>query len=108
MRKPVRVLIADDHQVVREGLQITDAALSPDARYVAVRTYAQVYVFAADSATGRMDVSVPPSVCNIIAFERGQGEGVAWYGRSGKLLLTAEGRDSPMHVIDCPMPSRPQ
>src|SRR5688572_5443152 len=88
--------------------QITDAALSPDARYVAVRTYAQVYVFAADSATGRIDGSVGPSVCNVIAFDRWQGEGVAWYGRSGKLLLTSEGRQSPMHVIDCPMPSRRQ
>lgn len=88
--------------------QITDAALSPDARHVAVRTYAQVYVFSADSATGRIDASVPPSVCNVIALERWQGEGVAWYGRSGKLLLTAEGRESPMHVIECPMPSRRQ
>ena len=108
---PVTATLVDSLPIVPGSAplrQITDAALSPDARYVAVRTYAQVYVFAADSVTGRMDVSVPASVCNIIAFERWQGEGVAWYGRSGKLLLTAEGRDSPMHVIDCPMPARRQ
>lgn len=32
---------------------ITDASLAPDARYLAVRTYLQVYVFATDTATGR-------------------------------------------------------
>jgi hypothetical protein len=108
---PVTATLVDSLPIVPGSAplrQITDAALSPDARYVAVRTYAQVYVFAADSVTGRMDASARPSVCNVIAFDRWQGEGVAWYGRTGKLLLTAEGHGSPMHVIDCPMPSRRQ
>lgn len=90
------------------GRQITDAALSPDGRHLAVRTYTEVYVFVTDSATGRVNATVAPSVCPIGAFERMQGEGVAWFGRSGRLLLTAEGRDSQMHSIDCPTPSRTQ
>jgi hypothetical protein len=84
--------------------QITDAALSPDGRMLAVRTYAQVYVFATDSITGRVRHTVPPAVCNIVPLGRWQGEGVAWFGRSGKLLLTSEGRRSPMFAVDCPLP----
>ena len=84
--------------------QVTDAALSPDAQWLAVRTYAQVYLFATDSTTGRVRGAIPPSVCNIAPLGRWQGEGVAWFGRSGKLLLTSEGRQSPMFAVDCPMP----
>ena len=84
--------------------QITDAALSPDRRHLAVRTYAQVYTFATDSTTGRVNHAIPPSVCNVIAFDRWPGEGVAWFGRSGRLLLTSEGRESPLISIACPLP----
>jgi hypothetical protein len=86
------------------GRQITDAALSPDAHWLAVRTYAQVFVFATDSTTGRVRGAIPPAACNIVSLGRMQGEGVTWFGRSGKLLLTSEGRTSPMFAIDCPMP----
>ena len=85
--------------------QITDAALSPDGRHLAVRTYAQAYIFATDSVTGRVNHAIPPSVCNIVAFDRWPGEGVAWFGRSGRLLLTSEGRESPLISIQCPLPS---
>lgn len=84
--------------------QVTDAALSPDARFLAVRTYSQVYVFATDSTTGRVRGAIPPAVCNVVSLGRWQGEGVAWFGRSGRLMLTSEGRRSPMFVVDCPMP----
>ena len=84
--------------------QVTDAALSPDGRHLAVRTYGQIYVFATDSMTGRVRGAIPPAVCNIVGTERSPGEGVAWYGRTGKLMLTAEGRNSPLAVVDCPMP----
>lgn len=84
--------------------EITDAALSPDGRLLAVRTYAQVYVFAADSSTGRIRGAIPPSVCNIVALGRWQGEGIAWFGHSGTLLLTSEGQRSPMFAVDCPIP----
>ena len=84
--------------------QITDAALSPDRHHLAVRTYAQVYIFATDSTTGRVNHAVPPAMCNIVAFDRWPGEGVAWFGRSGRVLLTSEGRDSPLISIACPLP----
>lgn len=84
--------------------QITDAALSLDGRWLAVRTYRQVFVFATDSATGRVRGAIPPSVCNIVSFSQRQGEGITWFGRSEMLLLTSEGRQSPMVAVDCPMP----
>jgi hypothetical protein len=85
---------------------ITDAALSPDAHVLAVRTYAQVYTFATDPATGRVLAAIPPAVCNIVALDVWPGEGVTWLAPSGKLLLTSEGRFSPMQVVDCPKPRR--
>ena len=85
---------------------ITDAALSPDAHVLAVRTYAQIYTFATDSLTGRVIGAIPPGVCNIVRFDVWPGEGITWFGRSAKLLLTSEGRDSPMTVVECPMPPR--
>ena len=88
------------------GRQITDAGLSPDARWLAVRTYAEVYVFATDSTTGRVRNTIPPTACNVVSLGRMQGEGVTWFGRSGKLLLTSEGQTSPMFAIDCAMPRR--
>jgi hypothetical protein len=84
--------------------QITDASLSPDGRWLLVRTYTQVYVFATDSATARVRGAIPPAVCNVASLGRSQGEGITWFGRSGKLLLTSEGQRSPMFAIDCPMP----
>ena len=83
---------------------ITDAALAPDGRVLAVRTYAQVFTFATDSATGRVRHDVTPSVCNIVATNIWPGEGITWFGHSDRLLLTSEGRKSPMQVVNCPMP----
>lgn len=83
---------------------ITDASLSWDAHALAVRTYAQVFTFATDSLTGRVRGAIPPGVCNIVAFDVWPGEGITWVGRSTRLLLTSEGRESPMVLIDCPMP----
>jgi hypothetical protein len=84
--------------------QVTDAALSPDGRLLAVRTYTQLFVFATDSVTGRVAGAIRPSVCNLASLGRLPGEGVAWSGRSGKLLLTSEGRRSPMFMVECPVP----
>ena len=83
---------------------VTDAGLSPDSRYLAVRTYAQVYIFAVDSATGRVRASVPPGVCNIAGLREPTGEGVGWWGGTRKLVLTSENRRSPIHVVACPLP----
>jgi hypothetical protein len=83
---------------------ITDAALSPDGRHLAVRTYMQLYVFATDSATGRVDHAVAPSVCNLVSVDEAQGEGVTWADSKGRLVLTSEGRDSPLDLVTCPLP----
>lgn len=84
--------------------QITDAALSPDSRYLAVRTYGQIYVFAADSATGRPRELPAPAVCDTREVGQLVGEGITWLGVARTLLLTAEGRDADLWVIDCPLP----
>jgi hypothetical protein len=87
------------------GRQISDAALSPDGRHVAVRTYSQVFIFATDPATGRIHTARAPSVCNITAF-LDVGEGISWLDPSGVLLLTNEGRAASIYRVRCPLPSR--
>jgi hypothetical protein len=83
---------------------ITDAAISPDDRYLAVRTYAQVYIFATDSATGRRRAGIRPAVCNIYHADDDAGEGIGWLGTSRRLVLTSEGRKSPLRIVTCPLP----
>jgi hypothetical protein len=84
---------------------VSDAALSSDARYLAVRTYTQVYVFATDSATGRVRADVPPATCYIAPLEEAQGEGITWMRDSRRLLLTSEGRGGPFRIVSCPLPN---
>jgi hypothetical protein len=84
---------------------ITDAALSPDAKHLAVRTYAQVYIFATDSLTGAVNHDIAPSVCDITTLSEFQGEGVTWVNNAGRLLFTSEGRRAPLHIADCALPS---
>jgi len=85
--------------------QVTDAALSPDARFLAVRTYHQVYIFATDPATGAVRRSVPPTLCNVAGLDERQGEGIGWLGAARELVLTSEGRTAPAHIISCPLPA---
>ena len=85
---------------------ITDAALAPDEHALAVRTYAQVFTFAFDPATGRVRGAIPPAVCNIVALDVWPGEGITWMDRSNRLLLTSEGRNSPLQIVECRMPQR--
>lgn len=84
--------------------QVTDASLSRDGRYLAVRTYGQIFTFAADSVTGRVRHEVAPALCNIVQTEARHGEGVTWFGRTRELLLSNEGRNAPLHRITCPLP----
>jgi hypothetical protein len=84
--------------------QVTDAALSPDALFLAVRTYFQVFIFATDPATGTVRREIPPATCNIVALDERQGEGVGWWGTRRELVLTSEGRTEPLRVIACPLP----
>jgi hypothetical protein len=89
------------------GRRLTGATLSRDGRAAAVRTYTQLYVFRTDSATGRIDDTVPPTVCSLAGLEERQGEGVTWFGETGEWLLTSEGRDEPVWVVRCPAPPEP-
>jgi hypothetical protein len=89
------------------GRLLTDAARSPDGRYVAVRTYTQVFIFRADSLSGRIRTGEPPSVCHIAGLGERQGEGVTWTRADGRLLLTSEGNDAPLQIVSCPLPRSP-
>ena len=83
---------------------ITDAALSSDGRHLAVRTYAQMYVFATNPLTGRVDHTVAPSVCNIVPLNEAQGEGVTWVDNAGRFAFTSEGQGAPLHLANCALP----
>jgi hypothetical protein len=85
---------------------VTDAALSPNGRHLAVRTYEQVFVFATDSSTGRVDHSLSPAICNIVSLGEAQGEGISWVDDRGRFVFTSEGGASPLVIATCPLPHR--
>ena len=85
---------------------VTDASLSPDGRHLAVRTYGQVFVYATDSLTGRVDHSIAPAICNIVSLGEAQGEGISWVDDRGRFIFTSEGGASPLMIASCPLPSR--
>jgi hypothetical protein len=66
---------------------VTDAAMSPDARRVAVRTYREVW-FLTRERDGRLAPDRSHPVCDITGLEP-QGEGVDWWD-SETLVLTSE------------------
>jgi hypothetical protein len=86
------------------GRLVSDAALSPDGRLLAVRTYAEVYVFAMDTATALPVPGIAPGKCFIAGLRERQGEGIAWWWDRRRLVLTSEGRNAPLHVVECPLP----
>lgn len=99
--------LADSLPIVPGSLPlrlITDASLAPDAKHLAVRTYAQVYVFATDSVTGAVNHGVPASICDIVPLGERQGEGVTWANARGRLVFTSEGRRAPINLGECPVP----
>lgn len=83
---------------------ITDASLSPDRRHLAVRTYTQVYIYATDSTTARVDHRTAPAICNIVSLGEPQGEGITWADNEGRLVFSSEGHDAPLHIANCPLP----
>lgn len=86
---------------------VTDAARSSDGRYLAVRTYAWVATFALDSATGLPRRGAAPALCDLAALAETQGEGVGFIGKgNGRLVLTSEGKDEPLRLATCPLPTR--
>lgn len=108
--EPVTATLVDSLPIVpgsSQLRQITDASLSHDEQYLAVRTYGQVYVFAFDHGAGRVNHQIPPALCNIQFVERQHGEGVSWFGETRDLLLDSEGWEQPFHRIACPLPHAP-
>lgn len=83
---------------------ITDAARSEDGRYLAVRTYTEVYLFPIDPQTGRL-LSKESTPCDVSKLNEPQGEGITWRGASSTLLLSSEGRREPLRLVECPRPS---
>jgi hypothetical protein len=68
------------------GHLVTDAALAPDGRRVAVRTYQEVFLF---QLTERGTLLPAGSGCSIGGLDL-QGEGIGWLDRD-TLVLTSEG-----------------
>lgn len=79
------------------GRLVTDAALSPDGRRVAIRTYSEIWFFPVAPA-GRL---ATPTSCNVAGLEK-QGEGITWLD-DRRLLLTGEavGGPGPIQVVTC-------
>lgn len=84
---------------------ITDASLSPDGKHLAVRTYGELYIFATDSLTAKVNHAIPPSVCDVVMLGEPQGEGVAWLNNDGRLVFSSEGKTAPLHLASCKLPS---
>ena len=89
-----------------EGMQVNDASLSADGKLLAVRTYAEVFVFRVDSMTYLPERGQSPALCSIRALKEEQGEGIAWWWDRRRLVLTSERRNAPFHVVECPLPMR--
>ncbi len=85
-------------------MTITDAALSPDGKHLAVRTYVQTYIFATDSVTGRVNHAVTPSICDVTRLGEPQGEAVTWVDDRGRLAFTSEGKNQPLRSGNCRLP----
>jgi hypothetical protein len=86
------------------GRQVTDAALSRDHRLLAVRTYREVLIFTMNPETGLPVSGAAPTSCSIVGLGERQGEGIGWWWDGRRLLLTSEGRNAPLHVIECLLP----
>jgi len=84
------------------GALVTDAALSPDWRWLAVRTYREIYFFPW-ARSGLGDLAHPATVCDVGGREP-QGEGVAFWD-TRTLVLTSErllGTDGTVLMVRCP------
>ncbi|MBA3258047.1 MAG: hypothetical protein H0T68_01105 [Gemmatimonadales bacterium] len=82
--QPLGVLTIEEGRSL--GRLVTDAAISPNGRLVAVRTYAEIFLF---HFTGRGTLRPAWMGCRLAGLEL-QGEGVAWLDDS-TVVLTSEG-----------------
>lgn len=80
---------------------VTDAALSPDEQWLAVRSYREVHLFRRNKPSGLPDQ--PVAVCPVDGLEP-VGEGITWFDVR-TLLLTSEAtrnRPGPVTLLECP------
>ena len=86
------------------GSLVTDAALSPNGGQLAVRTYANLYVFQRGEHS-RWLPDHPDRRCPIGGLEP-QGEGVAWWDEHTLILTSERGATSsaPITLLECPRP----
>jgi hypothetical protein len=83
------------------GQLVTDAAISPDFRYVAVRTYTHLYLFDADPSSGDLIPNERASICALQSLAEPQGEAVTWRTSSGELVLSSEGLRGQISTVTC-------
>jgi hypothetical protein len=83
---------------------VTGAAISPDGRLVALRTYGEIYFFERDG-NGRLTLPPAPLACRLDGIDI-QGEGVGWLDAE-LLVLTSERavrRSGTVSVVRCALP----
>ncbi len=84
---------------------VTGAAVSPDGRLVALRTYREIYFFGR-GPNGMLTLPAAPLACTLGGLDI-QGEGIAWLD-SQRLVLTSERAVLPagtVSVARCSLPS---
>ena len=91
--KRVGVYAVEDDR--KKGTRTTSAALSPNGKWLAVRTYHRVYVF--DASSG-VQTALSRTPCVFEPVEEPQGEAIAW-ASDESLLLTSEGVGEPLWRI---------
>lgn len=94
--RPVRTLAAQPDDGVD---RVTGAGASPDGRWVAVRSYGTLAIWARDSLRGTGGPSLRASLG---ALRESQGEAVALSG-DGRVLVTSEGDPARFSVLRCPV-----
>lgn len=85
------------------GRVVTDAAISPDGRLVAVRTYRELWFFTR-AADGHLSLDPARPVCDLTGLQR-QGEAVDWW-LGDTLVLTSERastRAGTIMMVRCPV-----
>ncbi len=85
------------------GRVVTDAAISPDGRLVAVRTYRELWFFTR-ATDGHLSLDPARPVCDVTGLQR-QGEAVDWW-QGDTLVLTSErgsARAGTIVMVRCPV-----
>ena len=87
------------------NLLVTAADIAPDGSRVAVRTYTDVYEWAVPGDDIAAAFDDEPTVTPLP--ETRQGEGLAYAADGRSVLVSTEGRDSPVHRVVPAVKSRP-